>query len=161
MTTRVGINGFGRIGRLALRAAWNWPDLNIVHINEPHGDAETLAHLLEFDSVHGRWDRDISWQSSYLQISGKHVSLSACSTSAEIPWSNADVDIVIESSGEFRTPDTLLPHLSGTPRKVLVAAPVKGKDVLNIVMGVNDQHMIQPPITSLPQPPAPLTVSLR
>ena len=85
MATRVGINGFGRIGRLSLRAAWDWPDLQIVHINEPHGDAETLAHLLEFDSVHGRWDQDISWQSSGLLVSGKHISLSSCSTPAEIP----------------------------------------------------------------------------
>ena len=69
MTTRVGINGFGRIGRLALRAAWDWPDLDIVHINELHGDAETLAHLLKFDSVHGRWDRDIAWKSSGLEVS--------------------------------------------------------------------------------------------
>ena len=61
MTTRLGINGFGRIGRLALRVAWDWPDLDIVHINELNGDAETLAHLLEFDSVHGRWNQDISW----------------------------------------------------------------------------------------------------
>ena len=138
MTTRVGINGFGRIGRLALRVAWDWPDLDIVHINEPHGDPEVLAHLLEFDSVHGRWDRDISWQSSYLQVSGKNLSISAYSTPAEIPWSAAGVDIVIEASGEFRTRETLSAHLAGTPRKVIVAAPVKEEDVLNIVMGVND-----------------------
>ena len=139
MTTRVGINGFGRIGRLALRAAWDWPDLNIVHINELHGDAETLAHLLKFDSVHGRWDRDIAWKSSGLEVSGKHISVSACSTPEEIPWSTANVDIVIEATGEFRTRNTLSPHLSGTPRKVIVAAPVKDEDVLNIVMGVNDR----------------------
>ena len=138
MTTRLGINGFGRIGRLALRVAWDWPDLDIVHINELNGDAETLAHLLEFDSVHGRWDQDISWQSSGLQVSGKHLSVSACSTPAEIPWSAANVDIVIEASGEFRTRDTLSPHLAGTPKKVIVAAPVKEADILNIVMGVND-----------------------
>ena len=138
MTTRVGINGLGRIGRLALRVAWDWPDLDIVHINEPHGDPEVLAHLLEFDSVHGRWDRDISWQSSYLQVSGKNLSISAYSTPAEIPWSAAGVDIVIEASGEFRTRETLSAHLAGTPRKVIVAAPVKEEDVLNIVMGVND-----------------------
>ena len=110
MTARVGINGFGRIGRLALRAAWDLPDLDIVHINELHGDAETLAHLLKFDSVHGRWDRDIAWKSSGLEVSGKHVSVSACSTPEEIPWSIANVDIVIEATGQFRTRNTLAPH---------------------------------------------------
>ena len=117
----------------------DWPDLNIVHINDLHGDAETFAHLLEFDSVHGRWDRDIAWKSSGLEVSGKHISVSACSTPEEIPWSTANVDIVIEATGEFRTRNTLSPHLSGTPRKVIVAAPVKDENVLNIVVGVNDQ----------------------
>ena len=139
MTTRVGINGFGRIGRLALRAAWDLRDLDIVHINELHGNAETFAHLLEFDSVHGRWNRDIAWKSSRLEVSGKHISLSTYSTPEEIPWSAANVDIVIEASGEFRTHNTLSPHLAGTPRKVIVAAPVKDEDVLFFVLGVNDR----------------------
>ncbi len=138
MSTRIGINGFGRIGRLALRAAWDWPDFDIVHINEINGNAEALAHLLEFDTVHGRWDRDISWSSTGLEVSGQHISLSDYSTPADIPWSAANVDIVIEASGQFRTRDTLSPHLAGTASKIIVAAPVSDDDVLNVVMGVND-----------------------
>ena len=138
MTARVGINGFGRMGRLSLRAAWDWPELDIVHINEINGGNESAAHLLEFDTVHGRWERNISFSNSSVEIDGKSISTSECAMPKEIPWSDARVDIVIEATGKLNTRNMLMPHLRGTPRKVIVAAPIKENDVLNIVMGVND-----------------------
>jgi glyceraldehyde 3-phosphate dehydrogenase len=134
---RVGINGFGRMGRLALRAAWDWPDLNIVHINEVKGGPETAAHLLEFDSVHGRWDRDIRVGDDCIFIDGKSVDFSDKPSPGEVAWDEAGVDIVIESSGKFVKPELLQPYFDRGVKKVIVAAPVK-QGALNIVMGVND-----------------------
>lgn len=137
MSIRIGINGFGRMGRLALRAAWDWPDFDIVHINEIKGGPETAAHLLEFDSVHGRWQRDIRASEQTILIDDGEVSFSEFSRPAEIPWEAYDVDIVIEASGKFRTTRELAPHFENGAQKVIVAAPVKA-GALNIVMGVND-----------------------
>ncbi len=138
MTIRVGINGFGRIGRLALRAAWDWPDLTFAHVNELKGDAATSAHLLTFDSLHGRWDRDIQGDGSTLSIDGTSIAYSQHATPGAVPWGDQGVDIVLECSGKFRTAETLAPYFAAGVRKVLVAAPVK-QGALNIVMGVNDQ----------------------
>lgn len=137
MSIRIGINGFGRMGRLALRTAWDWPDFEIVHINEIKGGPATAAHLLEFDSVHGRWQRVISSSENALHIDGTEISLSEAATPAEINWAAYDVDIVIEASGAFRTTQELAPHFENGARKVIVAAPVKS-GALNLVMGVND-----------------------
>jgi glyceraldehyde 3-phosphate dehydrogenase len=137
MSIRIGINGFGRMGRLALRAAWDWPELEIVHINEVKGGAQTAAHLLEFDSVHGRWERDIRAEDGAVIIDGRAVGFSEHKTPGEVPWDDLGVDIVIESSGKFRTTDLLQPYFDRGVRKVIVAAPVK-QGALNIVMGVND-----------------------
>jgi len=142
MGIRIGINGFGRMGRLALRAAWNWPELEIVHINEVKGGAVTAAHLLEFDSVHGRWPRDISSETETVIIDGKRVGFSECASPGEVPWAGSGVDIVIESSGKFRTPELLQPYFDSGAKKVIVAAPVK-QGALNVVMGVND-HLYNP-----------------
>jgi glyceraldehyde 3-phosphate dehydrogenase len=137
MSIRIGINGFGRMGRLALRAAWDWPELEIVHINEVKGGAETAAHLLEFDSVHGRWNRNIRGEGSAVIIDGAAVGFSEFKTPGEVPWDDLGVDIVIESSGKFRTTDLLQPYFDRDVKKVIVAAPVK-EGALNVVMGVND-----------------------
>lgn len=138
MGIRIGINGFGRMGRLALRTAWKWPDFDIVHINEINGGPTTAAHLLEFDSVHGRWQRDIRTTEKAIQIDDQEVSFSEFAHPAEIPWDTYDVDIVIEASGKFRTTQELAPHFENGAQKVIVAAPVKA-GALNIVMGVNDK----------------------
>ena len=135
--TRIGINGFGRMGRLALRAGWGRPDVEFVHINELAGGPETAAHLLTFDSVHGRWDRRIEGRDSELSIDGTPIRFSANAKPGEVPWSARQVDIVLECSGKFRTTDTLDPYFSAGVKKVIVAAPVKS-GALNIVMGVND-----------------------
>ncbi|MEZ4601072.1 MAG: ArsJ-associated glyceraldehyde-3-phosphate dehydrogenase [Syntrophotaleaceae bacterium] len=142
MSIRIGINGFGRMGRLALRAAWDWPEVEIVHINEIKGGAECAAHLLEFDSVHGRWQREIRAEADAVIIDGKRVGFSEFKTPGEVPWEKFGVDIVIESSGKFRTPELLAPYYERGVKKVIVAAPVK-QGALNIVMGVND-HLYDP-----------------
>jgi len=125
------------MGRLALRAAWGWTDFEIVHINEIKGGAETAAHLLEFDSVHGRWKRDIAFTENAISIDGKEVRFSNKRSPGELNWNDLGVDIVIEASGKFRTSELLQPYFDRGVKKVIVAAPVK-KGALNIVMGVND-----------------------
>jgi len=142
MPVKLGINGFGRMGRLALRAAWEWPELEIVHINELKGGSAVAAHLLEFDSVHGRWQREISSEGGAIFVDGKKIGFSDCPTPGDVRWAEACVDIVIESSGQFRAPDLLQPYFDGGVKKVIVAAPVK-EQALNIVMGVND-HLYDP-----------------
>ena len=142
MTTRVGINGFGRMGRLALRAGWHFPELEIAHINELKGGAETAAHLLTFDSVHGRWTREVSATDDAVVIDGKRVSFTAHAAPGDVPWKEHGVDIVLECSGKFRTPELLAPYFATGVKKVIVAAPVKDK-ALNVVVGVND-HLYRP-----------------
>ncbi len=142
MAVRVGINGFGRIGRLDLRAAWGWPEMEFVHINEIKGGAVTAAHLLKFDSVHGRWSPEVEGKDNQIAIDDKSLSFSEYANPAEVPWEKYGVDIVLECSGKFRTPETLDPYFQRGVKKVIVAAPVKEK-ALNIVMGIND-HLYQP-----------------
>jgi glyceraldehyde 3-phosphate dehydrogenase len=137
MSARVGINGFGRIGRLALRAAWGRPELAFAHINELHGDTETAAHLLSFDSVHGRWSEDVRGDGSLLHVQGSAIGYSQAAEPAEVPWGELGVEVVLECSGKFRTVDALEAYFEQGVRKVIVAAPVKG-EALNIVVGVND-----------------------
>ncbi|MBD2361230.1 ArsJ-associated glyceraldehyde-3-phosphate dehydrogenase [Anabaena minutissima FACHB-250] len=137
MRVRVGINGFGRIGRLALRAAWGWPELEFVHINEIKGGSVTAAHLLKFDSVHGRWTPEVEAQGERVLIDGTPLSFSEYAQPGDVPWEDLGVDIVLECSGKFRTPATLDPYFKHGVQKVIVAAPVK-EEALNIVMGVND-----------------------
>ncbi|MGQ9928302.1 MAG: ArsJ-associated glyceraldehyde-3-phosphate dehydrogenase [Chloroflexaceae bacterium] len=142
MGVRIGINGFGRIGRLALRAAWGWPELTFAHINEIGGDAAVSAHLLSFDSVHGRWSREVHGEGSHLVIDGTAIGHSSIKEHSAVPWADAGVEIVLEATGKFRTPEQLEAYLKAGVKKVIVAAPVKG-EVLNIVMGVND-HLYNP-----------------
>jgi glyceraldehyde 3-phosphate dehydrogenase len=138
--TRIGINGFGRMGRLALRAGWNAPDLEFVHINEVKGGSDVAAHLLTFDSIHGRWPHAVSATKNALHIDGREVSFSEGKAPGEVPWRN--VDIVLECTGKFRTTPQLTPYLANGIKKVIVAAPVKDGP-LNIVMGIND-HLYRP-----------------
>ena len=137
MSVRVGISGFGRMGRLALRAAAGNAVFNIVHINELKGNAETAAHLLEFDSVHGRWNVPIATGQGTLTVQGKTIVFSNFDAPGEVPWADSKVEIVLECSGKFLTPAELEPYFDRGVRKVIVAAPVK-QGALNVVMGVND-----------------------
>ena len=137
MTIKVGINGFGRIGRLALRAAWGWPELEFVRINDPAGDAATHAHLLNFDSVHGRWQHQAGSDGDCIVIDGKRIAVTANKAIADTDWS--DCDLVIEASGKMTKVALLQAYLDQGVKRVVVSAPVKEPGALNIVMGVNDQ----------------------
>src|SRR5688572_23655865 len=138
MGTRVGINGFGRMGRLVLKAGWGSEDLEFVHINEPFGGLEGAAHLLEFDSVHGRWNRNIRPENEKLRIDDTLLSFSEKTAPDNVPWKERGIDIVLECSGKFRTKETLEPYLAQGVRKVIVSAPVK-EGMFNIVVGCNDE----------------------
>lgn len=142
MATKIGINGFGRMGRLALRAGWTRPDLQFVHVNEVAGGPETAAHLLMFDSVHGRWSEAVHHSDAELHIGPRSLTYSALPKPGQVPWSLADVDVVLECSGTFRTTESLAPYFEAGVKTVIVAAPVKS-GALNIVMGVND-HLYDP-----------------
>ncbi len=133
---RVGINGFGRMGRLVVRAAWDWPELRFVHINDPGGDTATFAHLMQFDSIHGRWAQQATAEADALRLGGLHVPFTRNRAIADTDWSGCDV--VIEASGQFRKQAVLQPYLDQGVKRVVVTAPVKEAGALDVVMGVND-----------------------
>ena len=143
MSIRVGINGFGRIGRLALRAAWGRADLEFGLINEKGGDGTVSAHLLEFDSVHGRWPHTVAGEADRIGIDGQWIAHASHDNPSAVPWREHGIDLVIESSGRFRTLETLAPYFDAGVRKVVVAAPVKDPAALNVVVGVN-HHLYEP-----------------
>jgi len=130
------------MGRLALRAAWSWPQLSFTHINELNGNASTAAHLLTFDSVHGRWSEDVHGDGDVLAVNGTELGYSSAAEPGDVPWGELGVEVVLECSGKFRTPGALDAYFRQGVRKVIVAAPVK-EDALNVVVGVND-HLYDP-----------------
>ena len=146
---KVGINGMGRIGRLALRsalgAAHRQPEdpragnrLEVVHLNEIKGGIAATGHLLMFDTVQGKWRENIRPDGEdVIRIGDKELSFSTHATPAEIPWGELGVDVVLECTGKFLTPETIQGHLDRGAKRVIVAAPVKVGDVLNIVVGIN------------------------
>jgi len=137
MTIKVGINGFGRMGRLAFRAAWDWPEFEIVHINEVSGDAATAAHLLQYDSVHGRWPQAVNSDNQSLLINDQRIGYTQNTAIEQTPWGELGVDIVVECTGKFKSKEALAAYFEQDVKKVVVSAPVKD-GTLNIVMGVND-----------------------
>lgn len=138
---KVGINGFGRIGRLALRASWHWPEFEFVQINDPAADAETYAHLLKYDSVQCTWPEAVSAENGALIINGKSIRITTNKAIADTDWSGCD--LVIEASGKMKTVAVLQAYLDQGVKRVVVSAPVKETGALNIVMGVN-QHLFNP-----------------
>jgi len=138
---RLGINGLGRVGRLALRAAFDAEyggrAFDIALVNEIKGGVETAAHLLEFDSVHGRWKVPVTVENGGLRVDGAPIAYSEAAKPSDIPWGDHGVDIVLECSGRFRSPETLQGHFDRGAKTVIVAAPVK-EGALNLVVGVND-----------------------
>ena len=138
MTIRVAINGFGRMGRLGLRAGWDIPELEIAHINEIQGDVACMAHLLEFDSVHGRWSKKIRCDNHSLFIDEQEISFGQHKDLADINWEAMGIDLVIDCTGVYKTPEQLQPYLDRGVKKVLVSAPVP-EPALNVVYGINDQ----------------------
>src|SRR5215472_13619661 len=136
MVTRVGINGFGRVGRAFTRYVLQRTDLEVMVINDIT-DSRTLAQLLEFDSTYGRLHRVVGHTAGAITIDGRDLPVLASRDPAEIDWAKYGVDVVIESTGKFRSRDQAALHLKGGARKVLISAPGKGVDA-TIVMGVND-----------------------
>jgi glyceraldehyde 3-phosphate dehydrogenase len=136
MTVRVGINGFGRIGRNFFRAA-EGKDVEIVAVNDLT-DNKTLAHLLKYDSTFGRLDRDVRYDDESITVGDQRVLASAQRDPAQLPWGDLGVEVVIESTGRFTKRDDASLHLKGGARKVIISAPAKDEDV-TIVMGVNHQ----------------------
>ena len=103
MTTRIAINGFGRMGRLALRAAWGWPELEIVHVNEIAGDAAAAAHLLQYDSVHGTWHQSVAAEPDALLNGARHLGYSRNADIAATAWRELNVDLVVDCTGKFKS----------------------------------------------------------
>lgn len=146
MTIKVGINGFGRMGRLSMRVLVDFDDIEIIQINDPAGNAATHAHLLNFDSVHGRWQHEASCDDDDIVIhSGRNtdhkIVVSNNTAINDTDWSQCD--IVIEASGKMKTKALLNAYLAQGVKRVVVTAPVKEDGVLNVVMGVND-HLYDP-----------------
>ncbi len=140
MSIRIGINGFGRMGRLGLRAGWNKPEYEVVQINEIACDAAGSAHLLQFDSVHGTWDKECSADGDRVIIGGRNLAHSSNAAIGDTDWSGCD--IVIEATGKHhKKPDSLNAYFEQGVKKVIVAAPTEG--ALNIVYGIND-HLYDP-----------------
>jgi len=139
MSIKVGINGFGRMGRLTMRAAYDCDDIEIFQINDPAGDAATLAHLINFDSVHGRWHHKAESFGEMMMIGGQSISCSRNKAINETDWSGCD--LVIEASGKMKTKALLQAYLDQSVKRVVVSAPVKEEGVLNVVMGVNHQDL--------------------
>lgn len=138
MGARVAINGMGRMGLLGVRAGFGDPSYEIVAMNEIAGGPEVVAHLLEFDSVHGRWPVATSHDKADVVIDGQHIPLTSEGSPADLPWSGDNVDVVLECTGKFKTVESLRPYFDRGIKKVIVSAPVKEPAALNIVMGVND-----------------------
>ncbi|HIF9096613.1 TPA: ArsJ-associated glyceraldehyde-3-phosphate dehydrogenase [Photobacterium damselae] len=136
MTIKVGINGFGRIGRLTMRAAFDWPEIEVVQINDVAGDTATLAHLLEFDSVQGRWNKTVAVDGQAMLINGKAITCHQEKEITAVDWSGCDV--VLEATGVHRDKALLDQYIEQGVKRVVVSAPVKHPDVQNIVVGVND-----------------------
>ena len=151
----IGINGLGRIGRLAFRAALGGvlrdpsdtrqgSALDIVHVNELKGGAATAGHLLEFDSIHGRWRGQLGHDGeAAITVGNRHISFTAAATPGDVPWGDLGCDVVLECTGKFLTPTALQGYFDRGVKRVIVAAPVKDPSALNIVVGVND-HLYDP-----------------
>ncbi|MFA6149148.1 MAG: type I glyceraldehyde-3-phosphate dehydrogenase [bacterium] len=137
MAVKVGINGFGRIGRNFFRAAYKDPSLQIVAVNDIT-DAKTLAHLLKYDSVHGRFEASVEVKENAIVVNGKEIQVLACKDAAELPWGKLGVEVVIESTGRYTDRDGAGKHLAAGAKRVLISAPAKGEDA-TFVMGVNEK----------------------
>ncbi len=136
MPIKVGINGFGRIGRNVVRAGMNNPDIEFVAANDLT-DTQTLAHLLKYDSILGRLDADVKAVKDGIEINGKLLKVFATKDPAEIDWNGVGAQVVIESTGRFTEAKDAVKHLHGSVKKVVISAPAKGED-LTVVLGVND-----------------------
>ncbi|KAL4547866.1 hypothetical protein Ndes2526B_g07086 [Nannochloris sp. 'desiccata'] len=134
---RVGINGFGRIGRLLFRSSISHPGTEVVSINDPFIDAEYMAYMLKYDSVHGQFPGEVYGDDTGLYVNGKKISVTSCRDPSEIPWGNAGAEYICESTGVFTTKDSAAAHLKGGALKVIISAP--SPDANMFVIGVNHE----------------------
>ena len=145
MAVKVGINGFGRIGRNILRASLDTPEIDFVAVNDVT-DPKTLAHLLKYDSVLGNLTAEVGHGDDSLQVNGKSIRVFKSKDPAAIDWTSLGAQIVIESTGLFTNAEDAKKHLKGSVKKVLISAPAKQEDI-TIVLGVNERTTIPPSIT--------------
>ena len=143
----LGINGFGRIGRAAFRAAFAHPEVEVVAINDL-SDTASLAHLLKYDSVYRRFDAEISSDPTNIIVNGQKYPVSAEKEPAKTPWKQRGVDVVLECTGRFTKDDTAKAHLEAGAKRVVVSAPTKGGETKTFVLGVNSDHYNGEPIVS-------------
>jgi len=136
MVVKVGINGFGRIGRLVCRAAFEHPDIEVVAVNDPFIDLEYMVYMFKYDSTHGRFKGTVSHGDGQLVINGKSITVSMCRDPADIKWADAGAEYVVESSGVFTTLEKAGKHMQGGAKKVIISAP--SADAPMFVMGVNE-----------------------
>lgn len=140
MTVKVGINGFGRIGRLVLRAGINDPSIEFIAVNDLT-DSKTLAHLLKYDSVHRKFNGEVSSTADSIIVNGKSIRILSEKDPANLPWKALGVQVVLECTGKFTTSDKAVAHVKAGAQKVLISAPAKGDDVKTIVIGVNEEML--------------------
>lgn len=138
MTVRIGINGFGRIGRQVFRAAYDYPEIEIVAVNDLT-DSATLAHLLKYDSIHGTFPGEVTSEGENLIVNGKELKVLSVKDPAQLPWKDLNIDIVVESTGLFTDGAKAKLHLEAGAKKVVISAPAKGED-LTVVLGVNHEQ---------------------
>ncbi len=137
MAVKVGINGFGRIGRLVFRASVTNPEVEVVGINDPFIDPEYMAYMLKYDTVHGRFNGEVSFEPNKLIVNGKEISVYSCMSPLEIPWGECGAEYIVESTGVFTTTEKASAHLTGGAKKVVISAP--SADAPMFVMGVNHE----------------------
>ena len=157
--TKIGINGFGRIGREVFRVAFTNPEVEVVAVNDLT-DAATLAHLLKYDSVHGTFPHEVSVDGDNIVVDGKKIKVIAQTDPAKLPWGELGVEIVVESTGRFTEGEKAKAHLTAGAKKVIISAPAKGEDI-TIVMGVMRKNTTLRSIISFQMLPALLTAWLR
>ncbi len=139
MTVKIGINGFGRIGRLVFRAAAANPNVTVVGINDPFMDLDYMVYMTKYDTVHGRFDGEVSTVNGKLVVNGEEINVYASMDPAEIPWGECKADYVVESTGVFLTTEKASAHIKGGAKKVVISAPAKDKVTPMFVMGVNNE----------------------
>lgn len=145
-TVKIAINGFGRIGRSFFREAYDTPEFDIVAVNDLT-DTKSLAYLLKYDSVYGRYQKNVEARDGHFVVDGKEVKVLAEKDPARLPWKDLDIDVVIESTGFFTSDEKSKPHLDAGAKRVVISAPATG-DVTTALIGVNDERFKNPkPIT--------------
>ena len=138
MGIKVGINGFGRIGRLVFRAATSRPDIfDIVGVNDPFVDVDYMVYMVKYDTIHGKFDGEVKAENGKLVVNGKAINVYACKDPAEIPWKDCGAEYVVESTGVFTTTEKASAHLAAGAKKVVISAPAKDKETPTFVCGVN------------------------